>query len=120
MKSRPVDSSGDILPVTSLEDLSSGPEAAAAGLRDHLNLFPGDWWENPEAGNPILDLLALGRNPAQDVRTFSACIADYLLTFPDVQSVKEISTSVEGRIFSYSATVRTGRGDIVPLSFAAP
>ena len=120
MKSRPVDSSGDILPVTSLEDLSSGPDAAAAGLRDHLNLFPGDWWENPEAGNPILDLLALGRNPAQDVRTFSACIADYLLTFPDIQSVKEISTSVEGRIFSYSAQVRTATGETLPISFAAP
>ena len=120
MKSRPVDSAGDILPVITLEDLSSGLEAAAAGLRDHLNLFPGDWWENPEAGNPILDLLILGRNPAQDVKTFSACIADYLLSFPGIQSVTEISATVEGRIFSYVATARTDDGDIVPIRFTAP
>ena len=51
MLTRPTDPSGDILPVLSSSDLLSGPEAAAVALRDHLNLFTGDWWETESQGN---------------------------------------------------------------------
>ena len=55
MISRNVDDSGDILPVTSPGDLASGSDAAAIGLADHLRMFTGEWWENPEQGNGIFD-----------------------------------------------------------------
>ena len=42
MTSRPIDSSGDILPVLSPSDLLSDTPAVAAALSDHLRLFSGD------------------------------------------------------------------------------
>lgn len=44
---RPVDASGDILPVLSSSDLESDPESVALLVRDRLNLLSGEWWENP-------------------------------------------------------------------------
>ena len=44
MLSRPVDASGDILPVLSPSDLLSGVQTVAVGVKDHLNLYAGDWW----------------------------------------------------------------------------
>ena len=47
---RPVDASGDILPVLSSSDMISGPEAVALLVRYRLSLLRGEWWENPEWG----------------------------------------------------------------------
>ena len=47
---RPVDASGDILPVISSSVLLSGPEAVALLVQDRLSLLRGEWWENPENG----------------------------------------------------------------------
>ena len=40
---RPVDASGDILPVSSSSDLLSGPEAVARLAAYKLSLLKGDW-----------------------------------------------------------------------------
>ena len=50
MTSRPIDSSGDILPVLSPSDLLSDAPAVAVALSDHLCIFSGDWWEKPDSG----------------------------------------------------------------------
>ena len=47
---RPVDASGDLLPVLSSSDLLSGPEAVARLVQYRLSLLRGEWWENPENG----------------------------------------------------------------------
>ena len=44
---RPVDASGDILPVLSTSVLVSDPESVVLLVRDRLNLLSGEWWENP-------------------------------------------------------------------------
>ena len=44
---RPVDASGDILPVLSAADMATGAEAVAVLAADRLRLLTGDWWENP-------------------------------------------------------------------------
>ena len=44
---RPVDDSGDILPVLSSSALVSGSFAVTQLVRDRLNLLSGEWWENP-------------------------------------------------------------------------
>ena len=45
---RPVDASGDLLPVMSSSDLLSGPEAVARLVQYRLSLLRRAWWENPE------------------------------------------------------------------------
>ena len=54
---RPLDASGDILPVLRAGDMISGAEAAALLARHRLNLLSGEWWENTAWGNGILKML---------------------------------------------------------------
>ena len=54
---RPVDASGDILPVLSSPDLVSGPEAVVILVRDRLNLLSGEWWENLAWGCGIVEMI---------------------------------------------------------------
>ena len=47
MRIRPVDQNGDVLPVLHASDMFSGSVAVAKLVEDRLNLYSGDWWENP-------------------------------------------------------------------------
>ena len=117
---RPADTSGDILPVLSPSDLLSGPAACAAGLRDHLNLYPGDWWETPDRGNPIFELISLSRRTERDAETLSACLISWLQAFPDIRTVSDVQASFSGRVFTFACTVHTESGETVPVHYAAP
>ena len=120
MLSRPVDSSGDVLPVLTPADLLSGPEAAAAGLSDHLRLFAGDWWEYADRGNEIPDLLSAGLRSERDLETLSGYLTSYVRDFPPVSSVSDAHASFSGRTFTFSCTVRTGSGGEIPAAFSFP
>ena len=111
MLCRPVDASGDILPVISAEDLFSGLSAVASGVRDHMNLFQGDWWENAELGNEILDLISDARCTDQDVETLSSYLVSYLREFPEVRSVSDVSSTFSGRSFLFSCIAHTEEGE---------
>ena len=119
MLSRPVDSSGDILPVLSSPDLLSGPEALAAALADHLRLHTGDWWEYESRGNEIFDMIAVSRYTERDAEALSSYLVSYMEEFPGVRSVESIAFSFSGRVFKFSATVRAEDGASVPVSFSA-
>ena len=58
---RPVDASGDILPVLSSSSMLSGGPAVAALAESRLNLLSGEWWENRFWGNRILEILRSSR-----------------------------------------------------------
>ena len=120
MLARPVDQNGDILPVTAPSDLFSGTEAAASALRDHLRLFPGDWWENAEKGNPVFDLITVSRRTEQDARTLSSALTSYILDFPGIRTVSDVQASIERQVFSFSCVAHTESGETVPVHFAAP
>ena len=117
---RPVDSSGDILPVLAPSDLLSGPAAASAGLRDYLNIFPGDWWESEDRGNPAFDLLSVSRRSDQDAQAMASALSGYLLRFPEVQSVSVTKAAFSDPVFSFACIVLLESGDSVPLFFSAP
>ena len=117
MTSRPVDSSGDILPVLTPSDLLSSLAAAAAGLRDHLNFFPGDWWEYPDRGNEIFEMICASRRTAQDAETLSAYLSSHVLAFPGIQSVSDVRSAFSGRKFTFSCTAHTEAGETFPVSF---
>ncbi len=118
MISRPFDSSGDILPALSSSDLLSGPEAAAHALQDHLRLYRGDWWENPEKGNEILDLISVSRYTAQDASTLLTYLTSYILTLPGILSVSDTSASFSGHTFFFSCTAHTETGDTASISLS--
>ncbi len=112
MLSRPVDASGDILPVCKSSDLLAGVPAVEAGLTDHRCLFFGEWWEDPEKGNDILELISESRCTDQDAETLESYLVSYLLEFPGVQSISDVSSSFSGHTFFFSCTAHTDSGDL--------
>ena len=112
---RPVDASGDVLPVLSSSGLLSGPEAVARLVQYRLSLLRGEWWENPENGFFILEPMQAGRITEADAASLSSQITAYIRDTDGVRDVANVVFSVEGRKLSYSCEVRTeeGKKDIV-------
>ena len=107
---RPVDASGDILPVLSSADLLSGPEAVALLVQDRLSLLRGEWWENPENGFFILEEMRESRVTEADAASLSSRITAYIRETSGVREVENVRFSVDGRRFFYSCEVRTEEG----------
>ena len=120
MTSRPIDSAGDILPVLSPPDLLLDAPAVAAALSDHLRLFSGDWWEKPDFGNEIFDLISGSVIREKDLPALAGYLSSYIQAFPPVQSVSDVHASLSGSIFRYSATAHISGGGEVPVSFSYP
>ncbi len=110
---RPVDASGDILPVLSSSALISGPEAVALLAQDRLSLLRGEWWENPENGFFILDTLQGSRITEADASALSSQISAYVRETPGVREVEDVRFSVDGKRFSWSCEVMTEEGTAV-------
>lgn len=108
---RPVDENGDILPVLSSASLLRGPEAVARLVRDRLELFSGDWWENPAWGNAVIDMMKESRMTETDSQALTSYITSYIRQTPGVLGVEEVVFSAEGKTFSYSCRVDTEDGD---------
>ena len=107
---RPVDASGDILPVLSSSDLLSGPEAVARLVQDRLSLLKGEWWEYPENGVFILETMRESRITEADAASLSSQITAYIRETPGVRDVENVDFSVEGRNFVYSCEILTEEG----------
>ncbi len=107
---RPVDASGDILPVLSTSVLVSDPESVVLLVRDRLNLLSGEWWENPAWGCEIFDMIRDRRVTESDVSALSSYLSSYIAATPGVRSVEDVHTAVSGRQFTYSCRVLTEQG----------
>ena len=111
---RPVDDSGDILPVLSSSVLVSGSLAVAQLVRDRLNLLSGEWWENPAWGCEVFEMMRSGRVTAQEVSALSSYLCSYIAATRGVRSVEDVHTAVSGRQLTFSCRVLTedGAGDV--------
>ena len=116
MTGRPVDGTGDILPVITPEDLTTGTEAAANGLADFLRMFTGEWWENPERGNGVLDLIAGERVTEKQISALCSYLSSYVMSFPEVEQVTDVQGAVMNGGFTYTATAIVS-GETVRISF---
>ncbi len=107
---RPVDASGDILPVLSSSVLVSGSLAVTQLVRDRLNLLAGEWWENPAWGCEVFEMMRTGRVTAQDVSALSSYLCSYIAATRGVRSVEDVYTAVNGRQLTFSCRVLTEDG----------
>ena len=110
MRIRPTDEYGDILPVLRTGEMSSGAEAVALLVESRLNLFSGEWWENPAWGNGILRMLQESRLTDADAQSLSVYLSDYVRDTKGVQEVTDIRFSVDGTRFAWECTVITEYG----------
>ena len=107
---RPVDASGDLLPVLSSSAMLSGPKAVARLAEYRLSLLRGEWWENPENGFFILEEIRESRVTEADAASLSSRITAYIRETDGVREVENVRFSVNGRRFSYTCGVRTEEG----------
>ena len=107
---RPVDASGDILPVLSSADLLRDADAVAQLVWERLNLLTGDWWENPTWGNEALDMLQESRLMEEESQPLASYLSSYIRETPGVESVSDVSFSVEEKQFRFRCVVQAGSG----------
>ena len=110
MKMRPADSDGDILPVLHSGEMFSGALAVASLVESRLQLYAGDWWENPAWGNEVLRMLQEGRLTQADAQALSTYLTEYVRETSGVQDVTDVRFSVEGHRFSWECSVLTEYG----------
>ena len=109
---RPVDPSGDILPVLSSADLLRDTEAVAQLVRYRLALPAGDWWENPAWGNEILERLRESRLTEADRQALSSYLSSYIRETPGVREVGEVTVTLDEKQFRFSCVVQTESGTV--------
>ena len=110
---RPVNAAGDILPVLSSADLIRDAEAVAQLVYDRLSLFEGEWWENPEWGNEIMEILRETRITEQNMDMLGTYLTSYIWETPGVLEVSDVAVSSQGRQFFFSCTVTTEYGSAI-------
>ncbi len=110
MKMRPVDPDGDIMPVLHTGEMLSGALAVASLVESRLELYAGDWWENPAWGNEILRMLQEGRLTEADAQSLSTYLAGYVRNTSGVKEVQDEKWDLDGGRFSWGCTVITEYG----------
>ena len=110
MRMRPTDENGDVLPVLHTGEMFSGALAVASLVESRLNLYSGDWWENPAWGNEVLEMMRSSRLTEADTQALANYITSYIRQTDGVLEVEEVEFSVEGKFFSYSCRVDTEDG----------
>ena len=111
MRLRPVDASGDILPVLCSDDLLTDAEAIARLAEARLWVFIEDWWENPGSGNPALEMLRDNRLTEADGDAIAQALSDYILQTPGVLSVAEPTVTFTDRQVNFSCRLQTYYGE---------
>ena len=111
MKMRPVDGSGDILPVLSAASMVSGAEAVAILAEDRLKLLAGDWWENPAWGCEILRMMQESRMTEKDAQAVSTYLASFVRETPGVLDVRNEKWEIVDSCLRWSCTVITSFGN---------
>ena len=110
MRMRPTDENGDVLPVLHTGEMFFGALAVASLVQSRLELYSGDWWENPAWGNEIFKMLQEGRLTEADAQALSTYLTEYVRSTSNVQDVTDVRFSVDGHRFSWSCTVLTEYG----------
>ncbi|MEE3403770.1 MAG: hypothetical protein VZR73_06780 [Acutalibacteraceae bacterium] len=116
MQIRPLDSSGDVLPVLSSSAMAKESSATAVLIKERLDMMAGEWWENEGAGNKILNMLRNSRLTVSDIQSLTNYLTTYILETNGVQDVTDVSGSISGRAFSYTCRVLCD-GNSQPISW---
>ena len=109
---RPCDADGDILPVTAITDLMQGSVATAKLIQYRLKLLAGEWWEYPEEGNQVLQMMQDTRLTEKDADALCSYLSSYIADTPGVFSIEDAETVIEGRQVRFSCTALTREGDV--------
>jgi hypothetical protein len=85
---RPVDSHGDMLPIVRKSQLLKGADAVAEAIKSRMRLHRGEWFEDPDAGSPVLDLLSKEKITEDHIGAITHQIVGYISETMGVKSVQ--------------------------------
>ena len=105
------DANGDWLPAIVSADCLSGAEAVMHLARDRLKLFTDEWWEDPDRGNPVLELLRTRRVTEAELSQIANMLSAYIRETDQVTAVADVRISAEGRKINFSCRVLTAYGE---------
>ena len=108
---RPVDEDGDVLPVLTLAGMVTDGESVADLIRDRLELYAGDWWENRNLGNEVLEMMRESRLTEADAAALSSYLAEYVRETRGVRDVTEAAWRISGGQFVWGCRVVTEYGN---------
>ena len=115
---RPVDSTGDILPVLSVSSCLKDSAAVAQLALYRLKLLKGEWWESPSRGCTIMEALMSSRLTEESAERLSADLTAYLRETLGVTAVEDVSWKTDGRTLQWSCRLRTVFGETEMISLS--
>lgn len=112
MRYRIVDADGDYSFGSGQQSLTYGVYAVSQAIRTRLLLLKGEWWENLEAGTALYQEI-LGKTGSENrIMIADSIIKDRIANTKDVLSIKNFSSSLVNRQYSFSCLVITKYGEI--------
>lgn len=109
---RPVDNNGDMMPVTSADQMLTGVDAVMGAVHSRLRLLLGEWWEDPALGFRVPDFLFTGSRLPAGPEMLAGYISSYIGQTENVTAVTDVSAVLENRVLSYYCRIETPFGDM--------
>ncbi len=85
---RPVDAQGDMIPISRKGQLFHGTAAVIEAVKSRMRLHRGEWFEDPDAGSPALDLLTKEKVTEDQTGAIAHQIIGYISETPGVKLVQ--------------------------------
>ena len=104
------DENGDWMPVRTRDEMMTGKKAVARLVEYALKLLHGEWWENPELGLRVIEMMRERRGGEEGVQGIVNYVTRYIAEVPGVVSVEDVRGSAEGRKILYECRIVTRDG----------
>lgn len=112
MKYRKLEESGDYTFGLGNSGFYKDADAATQAVKTKLNLFEGDWWENPEDGLPLFQSILRTPGTAGNIVSVDLMVQSRIMQAPHVNGITSYSSSYEGGKYAAQAVVETDFGSI--------
>ena len=109
MKVRPVDGSGDMLPIYESSQMLEGAEAIAQIVKERLLFMRGEWWEDETLGIGIPDFLSRTVKSEQ-INLLDKYITSYIGETEGVEAVTNATVEFVDRVLILKCVVQTSEG----------
>lgn len=112
MKYRILDADGDYSFGKSQQNITYGIYAVSQAIKTRLKLLRGEWWENVGEGTPLFQEILGARASPERKLLVDSIIKDRIVNTANVLGIRDFSSMLENRKYSFECIVATKYGDI--------
>ena len=110
LKHRPWDENGDMMPILSMDQMATEPEAIRLRLDDRLAMLYGEWWEDETLGFKMWQFLVNSARAGETV-FLANYITSYIMDTDGVTGVSDVKVRTVDRRLTYQCRVLTKEGN---------